>query len=75
MAMLVGRLWMGEENATEVGQRGQSLKLDEVVRICTEWTYCPSSRQLECQAGLSWAAKAGRGVSPIGWQLDPGRVA
>lgn len=36
MAMLVGRRWMGEEDATEVGQRGQSLKLDEVVRICTD---------------------------------------
>jgi hypothetical protein len=64
MAMLVGGRWKGEERASEVGQRGQSLKLDEVVRMCSEWPCRPSSRQLECQAGLSWAAKAGRGRFP-----------
>lgn len=69
MAMLVGGGGWEKRSATEVGQRGQSLKLDELVRACSEWHAGPvppaagsSSVKLACPGPL----RVGRGASPIG---------
>lgn len=42
--LLAGSGWK-KKSATEVGQRGQSLKLDEVVRACSEWHAGPVPQQ------------------------------